>query len=424
MFGFGKSPLEKALARVRAGESTYRDEFLGKDFVPRGRGDVMALRDAFAAIELKSEDDAPFGSDLSRLLGVLQDVADAKTARLVRDEVVPVLLRIADDALARQLTVGHDMAMTAKLLAINCTEAALGCIARLVRAYPDEFLWSVVFRVFSEDHPFADGLVAALSSPLPVEFSGVAFLDFANTRALAGKPHVFDTPAATARIEAWLTGDNPKEDSYAHSATVALAFIAEPAASRLLGVALAHRSATVRLEAAWAAAKRGQERGLTLLSEGCREVPSSSMAQRYLDELGHPELIPAACREPEFLALSEMSEWLAHPSELGEPPRSVELAGSWELLWPPTGDRRRLYVIRYETEDKDGQPEFGHGLVGSITFALFGESTRDKRPLEVLALHCCWEAEQHGKFEGKRSVKAGLELLLKSNPELARDLPS
>jgi len=29
-------------------------------------------------------------------------------------------------------------------------------------------------------------------------------------------------------------------------------------------------------------------------------------------------------------------------------------------------------------------------MVGSVTFALFGETTADLKPEEVYALHCCW----------------------------------
>ena len=61
-------------------------------------------------------------------------------------------------------------------------------------------------------------------------------------------------------------------------------------------------------------------------------------------------------------------------------------------------------------------------MVGGLsTFALFGENSPDLKPVEVYALHCCWELQfnKDDRAPAERSVAAGLAILRESNPELA-----
>jgi hypothetical protein len=82
-----------------------------------------------------------------------------------------------------------------------------------------------------------------------------------------------------------------------------------------------------------------------------------------------------------------------HPNEFGRPPDQITEYDTRDLYWPPTGDRRRfwLFKYRYQPQGADGQAHEGIGLVGSTTFALFGEATADLAPEDVYGLHCCWE---------------------------------
>jgi hypothetical protein len=112
-----------------------------------------------------------------------------------------------------------------------------------------------------------------------------------------------------------------------------------------------------------------------------------------------------------------MAQWLAHPNELGQPPEAVSVADTRELFWPPTNDRRRLWVIRY-AHRSDGELAEGYGLVGSTTWAMFGESqVRD--PMDVYAIHCCWElqANEDPRAPSERSPAAGRRILAERNPE-------
>jgi hypothetical protein len=52
-------------------------------------------------------------------------------------------------------------------------------------------------------------------------------------------------------------------------------------------------------------------------------------------------------------------------------------------------------------------------MVGSVTFALFGEATAELCPEDVYGLHCCWELARNEdpRAPEKRTARAGRELL-------------
>ncbi|HMG84218.1 MAG TPA: hypothetical protein VK574_00660 [Terracidiphilus sp.] len=115
----------------------------------------------------------------------------------------------------------------------------------------------------------------------------------------------------------------------------------------------------------------------------------------YLTELGAKDRIPLKSKSDDFKAIAEMCQWLAHPNEMGSPPHDIRQVDARELFWLPTSDRRKLWVFRYEYPPRHSktEPEIDHGLVGSVTFALFGESTPNLSAEQVYGLHCAWELE-------------------------------
>ena len=169
------------------------------------------------------------------------------------------------------------------------------------------------------------------------------------------------------------------------------------------------------MEAAWASAYRGGEAGLKFLARQAADPRFAKTAQQYLEELGRTDVIPEAASEPDFQAMAEMSNWLAHPNECGSPPSDIELYDTRKLFWPPTEDTRQLWLFRYRyaARNEDGSDDTGIGMVGSVTFALFGEATADLCPEDVYGLHCCWELERNEdpRAPKKRTAKAGRKLL-------------
>lgn len=135
-----------------------------------------------------------------------------------------------------------------------------------------------------------------------------------------------------------------------------------------------------------------------------------------MEEVDLAKLVPLEVRTPDFRALSELSKWLAHPMEFGAPPDAVELYDTRTLYWPPTRDRRQLWLVRYTYRQDPGE-DVRIGMVGSTTFALFGETTAELLPEDVYALHCRWqlEANEDPLAPDQRSIAAGREILARFN---------
>ena len=172
-----------------------------------------------------------------------------------------------------------------------------------------------------------------------------------------------------------------------------------------------------RMEAAWADARSGGTKGLFVLVTMCRDPHASTVAQSFLTELGRESAIPKEATEPNFVAMAAMSTWLQHPNEMGRQPDELSLFDTREIFWPPTDDRRQVWLVAYSyrpsLNDGDDEPVSGLGMVGSVTFALFGEATAGLSAEDAYALYCCWELEmrEDPRAPEKRSVAEGRRLL-------------
>jgi hypothetical protein len=242
---------------------------------------------------------------------------------------------------------------------------------------------SVAFKIFgSPEHRLGPALIDELLELLPSGIAAVLTLDLANTlcRQRRLEEHPFDTVAGHRLLEASLTREDAVLAKYTVNCVACLPFLKdETARNRLAALAMDDSDPHVQMEAAWATAYLGSEAGVKCLARMTTDVHSSIRAQRYLEELCRTDAIPEACREPNFLALAKMSQWLAHPNECGRHPDNIELYDTRELYWPPTDDVRRLWIDRYKYDSKGPEEpaQTGLGLVGSVTFALFSDVTAD-----------------------------------------------
>ncbi|MCZ7646314.1 MAG: hypothetical protein M5U26_13695 [Planctomycetota bacterium] len=377
----------------------------------------------------RADDEAFIRSPLHTLAGFFQQIAGEDAYARLKADGIPVLLELYDARLAAlerkpdDPLCGSELMFVLKILAYYPCEETLG---RIVAAARDPFnrgyMWSVVFSAFEEDHPLAGELIDRLRRRLPDGFVGVAFLDLCNQRAGAGllDRHPFNGEEGVKRLEACLRDSDPGAFSRAHSATAALPFVDKPQRDGLLALALDHIDPGVQLEAAWASAKVGSENGLKKLIQSASLPHCSARAVRYLEELGRADAIPGQARDPDFKALAEMSEWLQHPNEFGRAPDELALYDTREIFWPPTGDRRRVWLFKYAYRAKEpgGADERGMGMVGSITFALFGETTDSLSPEDVYGMHCAWELQQTGDPAAPkdRGADSGRAILRKHNP--------
>lgn len=422
---FGKSPLTRALASwVKQGGdlddlvSPYRDRPV------KSKAEAGAIGAALDALRAKRDRDGNDGIDsaLHTLTAFFQQVETPEAFDALQQDGLPRLRAWVRDHLEGQDVRKGEILFILKILAMYRQRQDVDLIAQAARkpVDADGFMWSVIFNQFDNEHPYSVDMVEALRDPLPTHFILVAYLDLANRLAIEGRldRHPFDSELGRQQLESWLRDENEATYSYAHSATAALPFIAPSSREGLLRAAASHPDPSVRMEAAWAQAKSGDPAGLERLAEFCRDPRHSHNAQKYLEELGHAERIPEEARSPESRAVAEMACWLAHPNEFGRPPDTLELLDTRELYWPPTDDRRRLSLVKYTYADRGGgEPDSGVGMVGSVTFALFGETTADLSPEDIYGLHCCWELEIKGDSRSphKRTATAGRQILRRHN---------
>src|SRR5690606_12632357 len=114
-----------------------------------------------------------------------------------------------------------------------------------------------------------------------------------------------------------------------------------------------------------------------VLQRACLDPRRAGIARAYLEELELGDEIPDQAFEPDLLAQAELCSWLAHPHEFGQTPDEIEIVDTRELYWPPTRDERQVWILRYrypESEAEEGRPAEGLAMVGSITYALYGEA--------------------------------------------------
>ncbi len=74
---------------------------------------------------------------------------------------------------------------------------------------------------------------------------------------------------------------------------------------------------------------------------------------------------------------------------------------SRELAWPPEGQLKRFWLIKYRIVDETGlgKDDVDCGLVGSVTFCLFSYKMAERPPEDCYAIHCYWEMAVGEKIE-------------------------
>jgi hypothetical protein len=290
----------------------------------------------------------------------------------------------------------------------------------------DDGSWSMVFEFIERGHPDASEILEALREPLPQGSCGMCYLYWMTKFASNGTmlPHPYASDVGIERLAGCLSDPDPDNYFDAKCAVAALPFVDVNTRSRLLDIADQHRDGRVRLEAAAVRGRTGSELGTRRLADLCLDARFADSAIEHLEKLGSAAHIPAAARDPGFRAMAEMCTWLSDPSENGRPPDEITEYDTRVLNWPPTGDRRRLWIFkyRYEPSAEWDEAEEAVGLVGSITFALFFVTSADMAPEEISALHCCWEMQTQGHRGVPKEISAayGRKMLTKANPSFGR----
>jgi hypothetical protein len=418
MLSFFSSPLQKALNRYRVGGVPWSDVVRGIDAdVVRTAKEAALIAQVLEAIAAQPQK-FPGASSLVLLL---QTPASASVAEVLREKALPQIANIiAHHNLPEDEPLGSLFLCAAKIAVMyGDMPSVKAMIAKIVAGkHGNGFLWSTIFEIAAGAPGMREAIAARLATALPSGFCGVAFLDFSNTlcREHGLKQHPFSSPEGFARIRTFFNdSENP---SYGVSACAAFPFLAEsPERTALMSLGLDHADVDIRIESSWAAAKMGDERGIERLISASKNPATAAKSVAYLMELGATERIPPESTEPSFAACAVMCQWLSHPQEFGRPPHDVRVIDSRELIWPPTGDKRLMTLVRYEYNKGDGSDDVGVGCVGSVTFALFGYSTAEQSVEDLYGLYCTWELARQGDARIKTDVVIGRRLLAKANPE-------
>lgn len=340
-------------------------------------------------------------------------------------ELIPFLFLLVDEAERRRRNDPNfddrdvDI-LTMRMLAGFQSLKGIEAIAEFIKKNhkKDCYWWTTVLNYYVNEKEPADVIVRTLDGKLPDGFLGIVYLDMLNKVCREDetfRPHPFSCSEGVIRLEHYLTNDQPEEYSYAFSATSALPFMSKNVWNKLLPVALKHPDQMIRLEALWAGTKLGNEECRACLIEAAKDYRFGGRAVQYLEELGLAEWIPEESQTDEFAVLSEMSSWLAHPSEMGAYPTELAIVDSRTLYWPPMEDERQLVIVRYRYDkwNDDGSDEVGVGLVGSTTFCLFGtKGLNERTPEEIYAIHCGWEM----RLDHYMNPEVGMAVLAKHNP--------
>ena len=412
--------LQAALERGLALDGDLYEELneLG-DYEISSLADAEILTIGLAEFAKRSMNNEETFSAFSELTRLFQSVTSIEAFRYLTLKGIPHLIEAYDARMVDPGEFESDLLFALKIFARYGTEEGLNRVvdAAFSGALNDGYLWGVIFEQLGDSDPLIPSMIGRLSNPLPDRFACVAFLDWVNRLAREGviSSHPFNSPSGIERLRTWLTDEREDHFTHAHSATAALPFISDPPRSEFLALAMDHPDINVQMEAAWASGRLGSDAGVKFLSRLCLDRNLSVAARTYLEDLDREDAVPDEANEPDFVAMAEMCDWLSHPREFGRAPDEIELYDSREMFWPPTNDWRTLWIFKYHyhpMSEVDADND-GVGVTGSITFALFDETSAEMTPEEIYALHCCWELEanEDPRAPVERSIEAGRALI-------------
>jgi hypothetical protein len=418
MFFGRKSPFERMIDEGIARQSFKETPKEFGDHKITNAGDARAIVKALIAmgdwpVEAQRE-------SLHQLCVWMQQVGSKQARTVLYERAMPALVDRFTALRKLETKKSGDLVFAVKIMAMYDYAPAAPAIIEAVRERydPNNYLWSVAFGTMGRRRELRVLMCKAFAGELPQDFCAVALLDMANgmwnndLEHLNGLRHPFDSPQGWQRLEQYLTDSDPDNFSYARSATAALPFIASPKREQLLSLAMDHSSTDIQIESAWASAKLGSESGIKMLARFCTDWNTAVIAATYLHELGRTDAIPAQMHDPDFAATAQMVSWLAHPNEFGSPPDEIEMIDSREMYWPPSGERRQLWLFKYLYRAGNGRKtdETGIGMTGGLTSWSFWSAIKPDWPIDdIYALHCSWEACLDSSAVSDRPEKYNLE---------------
>ncbi len=388
--------LQRAFERgLKNGQLNKEIKELGELQIRRA-GEAEALCWALRQLDLHSKN---LASDTHELAFLFRNVESRECAafEVLVKHGLPRLYELYEAISRTPKHKARDLLALLVTFALYATEESIQKIISAARQplAPDDYMWELVLRNFVPGNPGNEVLFNTLRDPLPTKFLAIALLDAANENRAEGEPinHPFDSAEGARALKSWLVSKDKDKVSYAVSAAKALRFITHPERRSLITLASQHPDPGVQVLASVAKAGTGDAEGLKELSTHCLKPRTAQPAMQCLFELDREDLIPPQACDPEFQAKIEFGNWLAHPSELGKWPDTLEIIDQRELPWPPEREKKPFWLVKYSMKDETDpkQNEIGCGLVGSVTFCFFSYDLHNRPPEDAYAIHCYWE---------------------------------
>ena len=194
-------------------------------------------------------------------------------------------------------------------------------------------------------------------------------------------------------VDELLNSKNRVSDSVAIATSLCdtLGLVGDEQAKTALQDALHLRHRRIRVEAAAALARLGDDDAVVVLGQ-LAEYPSARLrAVAFAEELGLEDHIDDKWRTPIANAEAELACYLAEPQQLGAPPSEMELIEQRNLAWPSYDDRQECYLFRYSYRLGDaGYTNIG--IAGPLVHAFHVDLTQLAID-DIFAIYAGWQAE-------------------------------
>jgi len=254
-------------------------------------------------------------------------------------------------------------------------------------------------------------LLGALAHPQ----AAPAVLDLANYLVRSGRAKKHPAAAEAPRLIALLKGvcarlselerykiESPAEltqsqrrisDSVAIASSLcdALGLIGDAQAKTAVRDALQLQHRRIRVEAAAALARLGEEEGAAALTQMAEYPISRLRAVAYAQELGLQERLDPRWTTPAARAEAELACYLAEPNQLGAPPSEMELLDQRRLAWPGYEDQQDCYLFRFTYRLGDASYT-NVGVAGPLTHAVQVDLTQLPHD-DIYAFFAGWQTE-------------------------------
>ena len=126
------------------------------------------------------------------------------------------------------------------------------------------------------------------------------------------------------------------------------ALMGDPKAIGKLNQAIELKHRRIKLEAAYALAKLGENRAIDLIVELLKDDSSRSRSVAYLHELGAEDRIDPQWTTSLAKAKSALSLWLSQPEQFAIPPSKIELIEQRTMPWPGFEGPQECFLLQFD----------------------------------------------------------------------------